>query len=254
MKLIFGEYKASYEKYYFPYQVWLLKEDKDSLEEIYNLGFLPIRNLPGVFYLSRSVRVSLEKFSPSSENRRVLRRTSDFNFEFMALDQFGYTSAVQKFCKDYMDKRFGKGQMSVADIKSVFRKGVYNRIFIGKKGKEEVGYALCLAAENLIQYAHAFYDLKFLSLNLGARMMLQAVMWGKENGKKYAYLGTCYEKSALYKTEFSGVEFFNGFRWSDNLEELKCLVERKSETYLFKDEDFRNKFYSQSLEEMFKHQ
>lgn len=245
MKLFFSEFKANYGKYFFPYQVWLLKQEGDDIEKIYDAGFLPIRNLPGVYYLSRSLRVNLPKFSPSSENRRILNKTASFEYEFLPLDEFDYTPEVQKFCKEYMDKRFGKGQIRAAGIKSIFEKGVYNYIFVWRKaqGKKEVGYAVCFLSDNLLQYAHAFYNLDLLEKSLGARMILEAVTWAQKNGRKYAYLGTCYEKNALYKTEFKGVEFFNGFCWSSNLEELKYLIERQSDEYILRDREFTEKFY-----------
>lgn len=249
MKLFFSEFKANYKKYFFPYQVWLRLEEGEEGEKVYENGFLPIRNSPGVFYLSRSLRVDLTKFSLSSENRRILNKTAGLSFELLPLDKFPYTPEVQKFCKDYMEKRFGKGQISAAGIKNIFQKGVYNSVFVWKEAKsqKEVGYAVCLVGQNLIHYAHAFYDFALLEKNLGARMILQAAIWGKENQKKYAYLGTCYEKAALYKTEFSGVEFFNGFTWSANLEELKHLIDRQEEEYLLRDKEFIEKFYQSDI-------
>jgi hypothetical protein len=83
-------------------------------------------------------------------------------------------------------------------------------------------------------------------------MMLQAVIWAKENQKKYIYLGTCYEKTALYKTEFKGVEYFNGFHWNNNLEELKDLLNYKNKEYFFKRKDFLQKYYQNNLEEVLK--
>ncbi len=250
MKLFFSEFTPHYEKYHFPYQVWLLKEEGDEFEKIYDAGFLPIRNQPGVYYLSRSLRVDPQKFDLSSENRRILRKTEDFAYDVVLLSEFEYTPAVQKFCKDYMAKRFGKDQMSAAGIKNIFQKGVYNSVFVWKKSGslEPVGYAVCFINETLLQFAHAFYDPDLFEKNMGARMLLQAVIWAKENNKKHAYLGTVYNQSALsYKTEFLGVEFFNGFTWSSCLEELKYLVAKSSEPYLLRDMEFKEKFYQSDI-------
>ena len=78
-------------------------------------------------------------------------------------------------------------------------------------------------------------------------MMLKSVIWAKENRKKYIYLGSCYEEKALYKTEFKGVEFFNGFKWSDNIEELKDLIANSSENYLLKNKQYLESFYEGDL-------
>ncbi|MCL5090744.1 MAG: hypothetical protein M1514_01905, partial [Patescibacteria group bacterium] len=109
MKLFFGEFKPNYKNYYYPYQVWLLKEEGDEIEKIYQNGFLPIRNKPNVYYLSRNVRVNLSEFELSSENRRILKKTEDIESDLLWLHEFSYTAEVQKFCKGYSEKRFGQG-------------------------------------------------------------------------------------------------------------------------------------------------
>lgn len=252
MKLFFGEFPADYRHYHFPYQVWLLKEEKDSLDAIYGHGFLPVRSLPGVFYLSRNLRVDLNKFELSSENRRILKKTESVRAELFSLADFLYAPEVQKFCKHSADKKLGPGLFPAAGIKAIFKNGIFNQVFVFKEtsNQKPVGYAVCNVTDNLLQYAYAFYDFDRFPENLGARMMLEAVTWAKDNQKSYAYLGTCYEKSALYKTEYKGVEFFNGFRWSDNLAELKALIERQENEYLLLDDEYLKTFYQDDLAEV----
>lgn len=249
MKLFFGEFEANYKKYHFPYQVWLLKETIDDVEKIYQNGFLPVRSLPNIYYLSRSVRVDLAKFELSSENRRILKKTENFTPNFISLSDFNYTPQTQKFCKDYMVNKFGRESMGVAAVREIFKGNVYNHIFVWKENisQKEVGYAVCYNSANFIQYAHAFYDLNYAQQSLGAGMILEAVEFAKKSPKRYIYLGTCYEQSALYKTEFKGVEFFNGFRWSSNLEELKNLVKQTPQEYLLKNKKFLEEFYRGDL-------
>jgi len=248
MKLFFGEFKADYSKYHFPYQVWLLKEEGDDINKIYGNGFLPIRSLSSVYYLCRNVRVDLSLFELSSENRRILKKTEGISASLVPLSQFNYSIEVQKLCHDYAEKRLGKDVFPVPAIKSIFSGQVYNQVLVFKNNEEdEVGYAVCFANNNLMQYAHAFYNLNFLRENLGARMMLEAVNLAKENHHKYIYLGTCYQEVSLYKTEFKGIEFFNGFSWSKNLTELKKLIQRRSEEFLFKDKEYLEKFYQTNL-------
>lgn len=255
MKLFFCEFPANYSSYCFPYQVLLLKEEKDNEEKIYDNGFLPIRSLPGVYYLARSLRVDLDYFEPSSENRRILRKTESIETKFLPISEFSYNARVQKLCKDYSKGRLNN-LFSTFEIKKLFSGQVYNCVFVyrEKKSLKEVGYSICYQTKNILQYAHAFYDLNLLPQNLGARMILEAVIWAKSNQKKYIYLGTCYEKNSLYKTEFKGIEFFNGFRWSNNLEELKYLISLEDSLpespYLLKREDYLQKFYQNDLKQI----
>lgn len=252
MKLFFGEFKPDYGRYHFPYQVWLQKEDKDKVEKIYEAGFLPIRSLSGVYYLARSVRVNLSLFEPSSENRRILKKTENIKAKLLSLSDFNYTPQIQKLCKDYSESRFGIGVLPVAAIRSIFTGGVYNHVFVfeDREKQKEIGFSVCFIADDLLQYAHSFYDLNYFSNSLGARMMLEAVSWAKNNNKKYAYLGTCYENKALYKTEYKGVEFFNGFVWSSNLNELKALIKKEAGQYLLRDKDYLESFHEGGLHEL----
>jgi len=245
MKLFFSEFLPNYQKYYFPYQVWLLKESVDSVDEIYANGFLPFRDKPGVYYLARSLRVDLSRFELSSENRRILRKTENISAEIKPLAEFSYRPEVQKLCVDYAQERFGQGIMPAPTIKSIFTGNVYNQIFVFKDlTNREVGWAVCFLNDHLLQFAHSFYDLAYFKQDLGARMMLEAIIWSQNHQRQYAYLGTCYESKALYKTEFKGVEFFNGFTWSANLEELKSLIARYSPDYLLRDKEYLQRFYN----------
>ena len=48
-------------------------------------------------------------------------------------------------------------------------------------------------------------------------------------------------------------EFFNGFRWSDDLDELKFIIQRDKKDlsqHLLETEEFREKFYGGDLEKM----
>ena len=249
MKLFFSEYQPDYEQYLFPYQVWLLKQEGDELAKIYQAGFLPFRSKKNVFYLARSVRVNLDSFESSSENRRILRKAEDFEYQLLPISRFDYTPKVQKLCKDFAEQRFGRGKMTTAGIKSIFKSGIFTDIFAwrDKKENKEIGYALCLIDKEILHYAHVFYNPDYFKTSLGARMMLESVLWAKEKSRQFAYLGTCYDKRALYKSEFSGVEFFNGFLWSDNLEELKYLVNRQEEDYLLRDKEYLERFHQSDI-------
>ncbi|MCA9392547.1 hypothetical protein KC614_05125, partial [candidate division WWE3 bacterium] len=69
MRLIFSEYPAEYESYRFPYQVWGVQEDDDDADDALELGFMPSRMKIGLWYLGRSLRISMKRFKENSENR-----------------------------------------------------------------------------------------------------------------------------------------------------------------------------------------
>ncbi|MGN6641825.1 MAG: hypothetical protein ACTHKU_02370, partial [Verrucomicrobiota bacterium] len=124
-------------------------------------------------------------------------------------------------------------------------------VFTDAKTGAEVGFAtLYVESKQLAYYYYAFYDLNYYSRNLGMFMMTSAVALFAERTLKYFYLGTCYSQTALYKTQFAGAEFFNGFRWSGDLHELKFIIKRDENElhqHLLETEDYRNQFYKGDL-------
>ncbi|MEY4917906.1 MAG: hypothetical protein RL616_1819, partial [Verrucomicrobiota bacterium] len=100
-----------------------------------------------------------------------------------------------------------------------------------------------LAAPRVAFYRFSFYDLNHPNRSLGLFLMTTAVNYFQEQKFTHLYLGTCYSERALYKTQFDGVEFFNGFRWSRNLDELKHLLRRDAKKHLLDTTEFRELFY-----------
>src|SRR5580765_6165163 len=122
--------------------------------------------------------------------------------------------------------------MSYERLDTLFTSPVLTHLLVFNDAKSgaEIGVAtLYIEGNELAFYRYGFYDLNYFNRSLGMFMMTSAVAMFAERRFKHAYLGTCYSENALYKTQFAGVEFFNGFRWSENLEELKFLLRRDKE-------------------------
>jgi len=98
----------------------------------------------------------------------------------------------------------------------------------GAGGGFSVGYAICLETNSILHYCYPFYSLKATSYqlptNTGLGMMTRALIWAKEQGKQYAYLGSAKDAAALYKFQFKGVEWWDGKKWQTDAEELKKIL------------------------------
>jgi hypothetical protein len=117
-------------------------------------------------------------------------------------------------------------------------------------GREVGNVLMYLEEPRVAYYYYAFYDLAYLGRNLGMLMMTRAVELFAARGVKHLHLGTCYSEGALYKTQFKGVEFFNGAGWCDDVKELKYLVSRgqgTEEGHLLEGMDYLEKFYGGDL-------
>jgi len=249
MKLLFSEQKSDYDHYQFPYAIWAVPEPGETPADIFNAGFLPSSRKLDRFYLCRHVRLNLAKFKASSENRRILRKGEGIRGELVPRAKFDYTPERRQFFKTYADIKFGKDVMTFERLDALFNSPIISHllVFTDAKTGGEIGAAtLYVEGRKLAYYYYAFYDLNYYQRNLGMYMMTSAAVLFAGRGCQQLYLGTCYSTPALYKTQFAGSEFFNGFRWSDDLDELKFILQRdKGELrqHLLETEAYPDRFY-----------
>lgn len=253
MKLVFSEHVSDYAHYIFPYAIWGFPERGETPAQMFDAGFLPSSRNLDRFYLCRHVRVDLNRFKPSSENRRVLRKGEGIQFKLIPRAEFDYTAERRAAFKAYTDIKFGKDSMSFARLDSLFDSPIISHLLVFNDSNtgQEVGTAtLYLEGNELAFYYYAFYDLNYFQRNLGIYMMTSAVAEFARLGTRHLYLGSCYSENALYKTQFAGAEFFNGFRWSLDLKELRHLLKRDrpgAECHLVESEEFQRDFYAGNL-------
>lgn len=249
MKLLFSEAAPDYEHYIFPYAIWAFPEERETPADFFESGFLPSTRELDRFYMARQIRVSLRGFTPSSENRRILRKCEGVSWRILPREQFQLTPERRSFCKAYSDARFGPEVMTEDRLQTLFTAPVATHIMLFEDAgsKRELGYVvLYLENPRVAFYYYSFYDLTYFDRNLGIYIMTSAVQHFAGEQFNYIYLGTCYSERALYKTQFSGGEFFNGFRWSDDIKELKYLVGRQAQhpgKHLLETPDYLESFY-----------
>jgi arginyl-tRNA--protein-N-Asp/Glu arginylyltransferase len=253
MKLLFSESQFDYARYLYPYVIWAVPEAGEAPADLFNVGFLPSARGLSQFYLCRNVRVDLAKFKPSSENRRILRKGEGIAMKLVPREEFDLTPARREFYKNYADVRYGKDVMPPQRLELVFNSPVTTHLLVftdAQSGADLGVVVLYLEAPRLAFYRFSFYDLNHFNRSLGLFMMTSAAVFFAENKFAHLYLGTCYSERALYKMQFAGVEFFNGFRWSENLDELKFILRRDKENsgkHLLEADEFREKFYAGDL-------
>jgi hypothetical protein len=253
MKLLFSESEADYGRYLYPYAIWALPETGEAPADLFNAGFLPSAKGLDLFYLCRNLRVELAKFKPSSENRRILRKGEGITMKLVPRAEFDLTAARQEFCLKYAEVRYGAGVMPPERLEVLFNSPLATHLMLfndAQSGAELGVVLLYLDAPRVAFYRFSFYDLNHFNRSLGLYLMTTATAYFAEQKFQHLYLGTCYSERALYKTQFAGVEFFNGFRWSPNLEELKYLVRREVKKHLLETMEFREMFYDGSLEKI----
>ncbi len=204
------------------------KEEKISdfsdanITRLYNEGFVFTRIDKGVMHQTRSVRIDLNKFEPSSENRRVLRKIDGIEIEAVPLPYAEYHWSLGKLAKDFYETKFGVGIFSVQKIKETLTSGSSNFNMLLKYG--DFGFAICYMSQNILHYSYPFYDMGKSPKDMGLGMMTKALVWAKERGMHHLYLGSLQRPGDVYKLQFTGLEWFDGKEWSNDVEKVKITL------------------------------
>lgn len=229
MKIFFSESKPEYKTYTFNYGIYCIKDDNSELTEIYDKGFLPysgnIQLHSEVFYLARSLRVDLDRFVDSSENRRVDRKIEPLHIKIELLDKSKVLEEdieFESFCEKYIASRIGEA-MTPERLKYILAFTCGTHIFRFTRDQQIVGYVLAVISPEIVHYWFSFFDLELMkSHSLGKWMMWSVIRWAKEQNKQSVYLGTVYGDKALYKVrDHKGLSFFDGTHWNQDMDLLK---------------------------------
>jgi len=226
MRLFTSEFGHSYENYSFGYCNYAEREAGDKLFEIYQEGFLPYSanlNVKNVFYMARSARVNLKKFSLNSENRRIAKRfDGKFEKEIIPFSKFDKKSEnFISFCTEYFAVRHGKNVMPTQRLLFLLNFGLISDVVVYKDGGIPKAYVFLVSDRDMTHFWFSFYDISLVYQSLGMYLMIDMAREAEKMGKKYLYLGTVYAEKALYKTNFDNLEYWTGHEWSRDIKKLK---------------------------------
>jgi hypothetical protein len=253
MRLLFSESRPDYEGYVFPYAVWGFLEPGERPRDALAEGFLP--SLPDLsrFYLCRQVRVGLRGFSPNSENRRILRKGEGIGSDLLEIGAFDATDARIDSCHRCATRRWSSPPAR-SRIERIFASPITSHVLVfSDPDGAECGWVTLLIDGPAAFYSNAFYRTDHPVRDLGLFLMTQTVRTLSQAGLEHLHLGTCYSRSALYKTAFPGVDFFDGTRWNKDLAALKYQLSRQDGDqpgHLLEDESFLGAFAPQGLQEL----
>ena len=215
------------------YLNWQTKKTDDwsdpTIADLYQHGFVATRVEKGIFNQTRSFRVNLEKYVPSSENRRVLRKMEGIELTVYNLPYRHYHWSIHKLAKEFYTTKFGPDTFSANKVKELLQepdKSNFNRVFVyrDKATDKAVGYCIALVTKDLLHYSYPFYEQSETNPSLGLGMMTTAIEWAKQKGLKCAYLGSLQRPTDTYKLQFEGQEWFDGTTWQTSTDELKEIL------------------------------
>jgi len=201
-----------------------------NITDHYERGFVFTRVGKGVMHQTRSVRIDLNKFKLTSENRRVLKKVESISLHKIELPTQEYTFTIGKLAKDFYAVKFGAGIMSAQKIKEMMTddtKSNFNKLLIYSSTSDHntnIGYVIAYENSSLLHYSYPFYDLNESPKDMGMGMMTKAIEDARSRGLRHVYLGSLQRPGDVYKLQFEGLEWFDGTKWSKDLEEAKRVL------------------------------
>lgn len=204
---------------------WFTREQTDSFPALYEQGLLPYsstHNLHDVFYSACSVRVMLEDFTLSSENRRIAKKfDGTFAKTYTPCSAFAPDPLFWELTLAYFETKHGAGSMPRARLETILSNPACTTVVTYLHDSKPVAYILEATHEHMGHYWFSFYDLSYATQSLGMWLMVDAVRSAKERGLRHYYLGTVYNANALYKTNFTPLEWWDGHEWNRDVALLK---------------------------------
>ncbi|MEK7079703.1 MAG: GNAT family N-acetyltransferase [Patescibacteria group bacterium] len=232
MRLTRQEFASDYGTYAFGYTIHATREAEDELSSVYESGFLPSSSDPAVrnrFYMARSVRIPLTPFSPSSENRRILKKFDDaFEVVAMTKTELQNNEAFKTCFLNYFSDHHGQSIMSRERLDAILDTPLPLRGFRYEKDATPCGYVLEIMEGAFVHYWFSCYTSDYAGTSLGMWLMLDSVQRAKKEAKKYTYVGTAYGAKGRYKMNLTPIEFWNGNEWVKNEKLLKELIAKDS--------------------------
>lgn len=187
----------------------ILEENESSIDALKE-GWIPWE---GKWYNERSTRIDLAEYKPTKTTKKLSKRII-LEHGDVAGNLEAYMELYDKYCTHHGFKR---------DIKLESFKDCN---VIEYWADTLVGISLYKQFDTQFVAYQFIWDYADPKLSLGTVAQMYECETAKLLGCEYVYLLGGYEKCCLYKSNYSGFEFWTGKEWSKDIELYTRLVER----------------------------
>ena len=185
---------------------------QNDIETNYSQGLLPQRNDAKFWYSDTSSRSDLTDFQLSSENRRIINKTQEFNFELIPLKDFSFTPKIQKTIFSWIKQL--EWDFPISSVKTIFSNHLFNYLYVWKNTSDEIiAYSICYFSPTISHIAYVFYHPQYSHSNLPIRLVLQTIIDSYDKKLKFCYLGRFSPETGHYKRNMPGFEYFQNNNW-----------------------------------------
>jgi arginyl-tRNA--protein-N-Asp/Glu arginylyltransferase len=187
-----------------------LLDVNESSSEALKSGWIPWE---GRWYNERSTRIDLSVYKPTKTTKKLSRNVIVESGDVLTRIE-AYSELYDKYCKYHGFKR----DISLESFKdcSVIEYWV----------DELVAISFYKVFENQFVAYQFIWDYENPKLSLGSVAQMIECETAKLLNCEYVYLLGGYEMCCLYKSNYSGFEFWTGKEWSNDIELYRNLVER----------------------------
>lgn len=244
MKIVFSEHVQNSDDMQFGYSIQGLREQNETISDVLRSGWMPHTALENRTYMARQIRVDVERFTLSAENRRVLRRLDQMlcvgggggvgsgdcgddnnnndcccralQMKLLSVESWLMSNDDVAITK-YTSYATRKWNCSVEKFKTICNTvGTHivefpqmDSLFILHMSKKH----------QLVWVSNVFLNEKSFGVALFTHLIL---FLQQQHDTKHLYLGTIANEANLYKTNFQPFEWWDGVRWVDsNARELR---------------------------------
>ncbi len=228
MRIFSAELVHNYDSYTFGYANYCEREKGDTLNEIYDRGYLPYsgaKDVRNLFYMARSARIDLSRFDLDSENRRIAKKfDAMFSREIIGIA----SDDIRTLFLEYFVRRHGS-VMPAERLDLILDSGLPPSIISYSKVNRTIAAIIEVAEGSMGHFWFSAYAEEYDKSSFGLWLMLDCLREARSRGLSHYYLGTLYGEKALYKTNFAPLEWWDGTSWSNDLAVLKTLGKSDSD-------------------------
>jgi arginyl-tRNA--protein-N-Asp/Glu arginylyltransferase len=185
-------------------------DPNESSTDALKQGWIPWE---GKWYNERSTRINLNEYSPSKTTKKLSKRVI-VQAGNVAAEREKYSKLYEKYCDYHGFKR----DISLSSFEDCS--------VIEYWDGELIGVSLYKTFNDQFVAYQFIWDYANPKLSLGTVAQMYECETARILGCEYVYLLGGYEQCCLYKSNYSGFEFWTGTEWSTDIALYKTLVER----------------------------
>jgi len=240
MRIYFKHYSGAITEYDYLFFDCMAKVGEHEEDIALNEGWLPDdylipkNELKSHWYQARQTRIDLNKFQETKSTKKCRKKFKDIVVKPVSAKDIDFKIVNQIFDKYINYRGFKTWDLSLLTKLEADRK-FFLMYYLGDT---PIAFTfLRNVGSNDVFSTQFAWDYENPKLYLGKYANLAEIDYCIENNKNCMYLGLGYEKCCIYKSDYSGFEFWTGEEWSDDIEHYKFLCERDSKIEKTKDLD-----------------